>query len=205
MDKRKSKFGFRFAIVISPMFQARTRVSRGAICSSCLRILLFFQLVPLVINQFRQNTVELLWRNETELTVAEWSGLLSIGIRDERVAFRLQLLYGLSGVVHVEAEEHNSFPTFLDEFCHVALGRCRFHEFETDLTDPVACHSDLLGFIDVLVVRASFSQKRFPDLTGLVEVLYSDADMVNLIHFHFTSHPFLESVRPGALLRSVEN
>src|SRR5680860_1924216 len=63
-----------------------------------LELRLFLQLVPLVIYELQQDTVQRLGVDEGELTIPEGTGP-----SDERIPLFFQLLHGLPRVVHVEA------------------------------------------------------------------------------------------------------
>src|SRR5660398_136550 len=73
-----------------------------------LELRLFLQLVPLVIYELQQDTVQRLGVDEGELTIPEGTGP-----SDERIPLFLQLLHGLPRVVHVEADQHDALTVLL--------------------------------------------------------------------------------------------
>src|SRR5660398_190859 len=81
-----------------------------------LELRLFLQLVPLVIYELQQDTVQRFGVDEGELTIPEGTGP-----SDERIPLFLQLLHGLPRVIHVEADQHDAFTVLLYVLGHIAV------------------------------------------------------------------------------------
>ena len=147
--------------------------------------LFLLQPIPLVVDELKKYIVHLLRMDEGEFTVPERPGFLSSRSGDQGVILRLQLLYGFSRIIHIEADDHHPFAIFFYPFRDRTIGGSRFHELKSYPTQPVPCDADLFRLIDIGIVRFRSPQDGLPYFPRRIQVLDCYADMVDFIGFHF--------------------
>jgi len=140
--------------------------------------------MPLVINQLRQNAVQFFGMDKSEFTVTKRARDLSLFVRDKRIVPNFQFIHGLARVVHVQTDDHDPFSVFFNPFGHRTVRRCRFHQLQTHLADPVTGHANFFRSIFIGIIRPCFAQQGFPYLPGRIQVPHRNTYVVYFVYFH---------------------
>ena len=99
---------------------------------------LFVEFISLKIDQFKEDTIHFI-----RVDKGKFATFKGPRAADEWISFGLKLIHGLTGIVDIQADQHNAFAFFFNEFCHFTVRGGGFHQFKPDISQAVSGNLDL--------------------------------------------------------------